>query len=104
MKSAPWILLLMAAPASAGDGMFSAWRRGCDEPRGPVGHWPEVRRAREIERLCPAQQFAIYERDKMALEAASPSLFRPRNAYAAVNTAPAPAPPPPTVPSTNAPR
>lgn len=106
MKTAvPLILVLTAAPAFAGGLPIFLGHRD-PEYRGVVSQWPEVRRAREIERLCPAQQFAIYWADKRALEAASPSLYRPNyttvtapTATRSAEPAPAPPPPPPTVPS-----
>ncbi len=105
MKAVPlMILALSAAPAFAGDFPIFLGHRD-PEYRGVVNRWPEVCRARAIERLCLPQQLAIYEQDKRALEAASPSLYRPSYAPMTVTTAPAApalAPPPPTAPSTPA--
>lgn len=103
-KAVPLILALTAAPAFAG-GLPIFLGHHDPEYRGRVSRWPQVVRAREIERMCPAQQFAIYERDKMMLDATSPSLYRPPHFAPVAPTAPpppvepAPAPPPPTTPT-----
>ena len=103
MKTVPlMILALTAAPAFAGDFPIFLGHRD-PEYRGVVDRWPGVRRARDIERLCLTQQLAIYEQDKRALDAATPSMYRPSytpmttTAPAPAPTTPAPAPPrPPT--------
>ena len=101
------LLALAAAPALALD--FPIFLGHHDpEYRGFVNHWPQVRRARDIERMCPAQQFAIFEQDKRRLELTTPALYGPAfgrgpATTTTVTTAPhesAPAPPPPTVPTT----
>ena len=106
MKTATltFALTLMAAPAFALE--FPIFLGHHDpEYRGIVSHWPGVRHARDVARLCPAQQFAIFEREKWALDAATPALYGPAfglsTAPTAVTTAPAepaPAPPPPAMP------
>ena len=105
MKAAPLILLLlMASPAMARENMFGFLFQGrdCDQPPGMVSHWPEVRRARERERLCLSQQLATDWQDKAALDAASAPIYQLGYTPMTVRTAPAepaPAPPPPSVPT-----
>jgi hypothetical protein len=101
------LLALTAAPALALD--FPIFLGHHDpEYRGFVNHWPQVRRAREIERMCLDQQLAIFEQDKRMLDVTTRALYGPAfgRASATATTVtiaphePAPAPPPPTVPAT----
>jgi hypothetical protein len=101
------VLALTAAPAFAVEFPIFLGHRD-PEYRGIVYQWPEVARARERERLCVAQQLAIYEREKWALEAATPALYGPAfglsgRAVTTTTAQPTPAPPPPTVPSNTRP-
>ncbi|HEY2157004.1 MAG TPA: hypothetical protein VGH33_15355 [Isosphaeraceae bacterium] len=100
------LLALTAAPALALD--FPIFLGHHDpEYRGFVDHWPQVRRIRAIDRMCPAQQLAIFEQDKRMLEMTTRALYGPAFGRATSSTAtpaysydPTPAPPPPTVPTT----
>jgi hypothetical protein len=100
------VLALTAAPAFAIDFPIFLGHRDL-EYRGFLYHWPQVVRARERERLCLGQQLAIYEREKWALEAATPALYGPAfgrgSSVSPARPESQPAPPPPTVPSASPP-
>ncbi len=102
------LLALTAAPALALDFPIFLGHRD-PEYRGFIAHWPQVRRAREIERMCLSQQLAIFEQDKRMLEVTTPALYGPAFGHAPAATTsahsyePTPAPPPPTVPATDRP-
>jgi hypothetical protein len=99
MKKVIFFLLVMAATATAEDGIYSR-----AEYRGHIRDWPPVVEAREAYRRCPAADHAIIESQRMALTYASPSLSRPLVGSTPVVAPPgqpiAPAPLPPMAPAT----